>query len=255
MVVCKQLFGENIMASSFYYAVFGPDTGRIMLYSITCNGSPSRLVDCSYSLVQGYSSGGCYLNEDAGIRCYVPSSCTTGNITLVDGRSGMEGRVEMCRGGVWGAIYDGRWDFNDAQATCQQLGYPSNWAIPLTGSSLFGRGNAPILTSYVSCTGYEMSLEECSLQQVSPTSSSYRYSQVASVICQGNTTQPECNSGDLRLVGGERESEGRVEICVEGFWGTVCDSGWDQREALVVCKQSGYAARGKKCFLTSGNNL
>jgi len=38
----------------------------------------------------------------------------------------MEGRVEMCRGGVWGAIYDSGWDFNDAQVTCQQLGYPSN---------------------------------------------------------------------------------------------------------------------------------
>ena len=57
----------------------------------------------------------------------VPSSCTTGTITLMDGRSGMEGRVEMCRGGVWGAVYDyGGWDFNDAQITCKQLGYPSN---------------------------------------------------------------------------------------------------------------------------------
>ena len=61
---------------------------------------------------------------------------------------------------------------------------------------------------------------------------------VASVICQGNTTsQPECSSGDLRLVGGERESEGRVEICVEGFWGTVCDSGFGREEAMVVCRQ------------------
>ena len=92
-----------------------------------------------------------------------------------------------------------------------------------------------------------MSLDECSLQQVSLTSAAYRSSPVVSVICQGKTTQPECNSGDLRLVaiGGERESEGRVEICVEGFWGTVCDSGLDQRVALVVCRQSGYAARGK----------
>ena len=93
-----------------------------------------------------------------------------------------------------------------------------------------------------------MSLEECSLQQVSLTSFSYLGSPVVSVICQGNTTQPECNSGDLRLVSGEKESEGRVEICVEGFWGTVCDEGWDQREALVVCRQSGYAARGKDTF-------
>ena len=62
--------------------------------------------------------------------------------------------------------------------------------------------------------------------------------QVASVICLGNTTsQPECSSGDLYLVGGERESEGRVEICVEGFWGTVCDSGFGREEARVVCRQ------------------
>ena len=121
-------------------------------------------------------------------------------------------------------------------------------AIPLTGS-FFGRGNAPILTRFVRCTGYEMSLDECSFQQASPTSSSYSYGRVASVICQGNTTQPECNTGDTRLVGGERESEGRVEVCVQGFWGTVCDSSWGQREALVVCKQSGYGARGKNAVI------
>ena len=33
------------------------------------------------------------------------------------------------------------------------------------------------------------------------------------------------------------ESEGRVEICIDGFWGTVCDSGWGQEEAMVVCRQ------------------
>ena len=147
------------MAFPFSYGAFGRDTGRIVLHSITCNGSPSRLVDCTYNLVQGYSSGGCTLSEDAGIRCYgvllcttmhtksityfivlwfisVPSSCTTGTITLMDGRSGMEGRVEMCRGGVWGAVYDDYgWNFNDAQVTCQQMGYPSN--CELTGTTHF----------------------------------------------------------------------------------------------------------------------
>ena len=50
--------------------VFGGGTGKIMLYGISCTGSPSRLVDCSYRLVQGSYSGGCHLSYDAGIRCY-----------------------------------------------------------------------------------------------------------------------------------------------------------------------------------------
>ena len=75
------------------------------------------------------------------------------------------------------------------------------------------------------------------------------------MICQGNTTsQPECNSGDLRLVGGERESEGRVEICMEGFWGTVCDTGWDPKEALVVCRQIRFGARGRNVLQCTAIN-
>jgi len=68
---------------------------------------------------------------------------------------------------------------------------------------------------------------------------------VASIICQGKpSSQPECSSGNLHLVGGERESEGRVEICVEGFWGTVCDSGFGREEATVVCRQLGMKSPG-----------
>ena len=50
--------------------------------------------------------------------------------------------------------------------------------------------------------------------------------------------------GDLRLVGGQNEFEGRVEICLNSVWGTVCDNFWSSIIAGVVCRQLGYATDG-----------
>ena len=55
----------------------------------------------------------------------------------------------------------------------------------------------------------------------------------------------------MRLTRGRNSLQGRVEICFDGVWGTVCSRGWNTADANVVCRQLGLSGSGRNSLLIS----
>ena len=56
----------------------------------------------------------------------------------------------------------------------------------------------------------------------------------------------------MRLVDGSSYNEGRVEVYYSGRWGTVCNEGWDDKYASLVCAQLGFGSSGKLAKFNPG---
>ena len=66
----------------------------------------------------------------------------------------------------------------------------------------------------------------------------YIYILILLYFCSG------CPEGDIRLVEGNTNLEGHVEICKDNSWGLVCQNSWGTSDARVVCRQLGFSTTG-----------
>ena len=93
------------------------------------------------------------------------------------------------------------------------------------------------------CVGTETRLVDCPHNGVGL--HNCVHAEDASVRCGAG-----CQNGAIRIVGGTSTLEGRVELCNNGVWGTVCDDLFGAQEAQVICRQLGFSDSGKVSKIT-----
>nr|XP_039256746.1 deleted in malignant brain tumors 1 protein-like [Styela clava] len=196
----------------------GEGLGQIWLRSVACSGGEQRLEDCNHG---SWGSHYCTHAEDASVHCLH-------TVRLVNSGVAHKGRVEIFHDGLWGTICGYYyWGINNAKVVCKMLGFPDVLSAPT--SSFYGPGTGKIWLYAVQCTGYEATLEDCYNNGWGDVSS----------CNHGYDASVECIS-TVRIVSGNGINEGSVEIYHGGIWGTICDDGWDIKDAEVVCRMMGF---------------
>ena len=127
----------------------------------------------------------------------------------------------------------------------------------------FGQGYGGIFLDNVACSGNESQLIDC-ISSSNIGVHNCQHNNDAGVRCQGNsksiiyyclsiilllylnegTLMLNCTHGDIRLESGRNDREGTLRVCIGDIWSTVCNYGWDSRDAAVVCQQLGFPTSG-----------
>nr|ACT53266.1 scavenger receptor cysteine-rich protein [Azumapecten farreri] len=226
--VCRLAYPKGDVAVATVEGVFGNGTGKIFYDELQCTGLETSLENC-----RSDSFHDCFHSEDAGVIC----DSKAVKMRLVNGAAdGMSGRLEVSLNGQWGTVCDDEFTSKAAKIACKELGLPSMNSYVST----FGQGTGQIWYDDVLCQGSETTLLACNMTEIG--NNDCGHSEDVGIVCTDKV--PTVN---VRLVNGQSPDEGRVEVQVNGQWGTVCDDLWNEVDANVVCSMLGYTngtARG-----------
>ena len=113
--------------------------------------------------------------------------------------------------------------------------------FPLAAIALlsgFPNGIGPIWLDNVECIGTELRLIDC---PAAPLGNNFcSHFEDVGVACP---IPDNCTQGAIRLQGGTA-IQGRVEVCNNNIWGTVCDDFFGAPDAQVACRQLGLPSGG-----------
>ena len=206
-------------AVAFGLSHFDGGTGGIFLDDLGCYGHESKLLDCSHAKIGVHN---CDHNADAGVRCqgigvlsnfFFAESIVVFNVLAL-------GSAKASR---------------EVQNICPTTIIEQLQTSPLPTTKL-----ATAVTTQPP-------------PQVTPPATSQLAIKLTQMPPQPTPLpQTPCFDFGVRLINGTNIYEGRVEICFNNTWGTVCDYDWDALDAAVVCKQLGFSTSGKKIVSVMG---
>ncbi|XP_070612726.1 neurotrypsin isoform X2 [Erythrolamprus reginae] len=228
-VVCRQL-GFGGVAKSWSQAHFGEGSGPVLLDEVRCTGNELSIEQCLKSSWQEHNCGH---KEDAGVSC---TPLADGAVRLVAGKSNHEGRLEVLYNGQWGTVCDDGWTEWNTQVVCRQLGFKNG---KIVSERFLEENTGPIWLDDITCSGKEFNILQCPKGDWGHHDCSHQ--EDISINCHRDNDNHKALLGPpIRLMNGENKKEGRVEIYINGQWGTICDDGWSDKDAAVVCRQLGY---------------
>ncbi|XP_006786017.1 lysyl oxidase homolog 3B isoform X4 [Neolamprologus brichardi] len=252
-------------------AKYGKGQGKIWLDNVQCHGGEKSIEFCKS---RGWGNSDCTHDEDAGVVCKderIPGFVDSNVIDAqVDENKveevrlrpvvGMakkklpitEGVVEVKYKDGWAQICDVGWTAKNTRVVCGMLGFPHERKVNKNFYRLYlERQKNNFHLHSVACTGTEVHLAACPLEFNKPNATSSCAGGMPAVIsCMPGPLFMQ-NSGlkkklkistNVRLKGGAKAGEGRVEVLKDNVWGTVCDDRWNLLSASVVCRELGFGS-------------